>query len=83
LEIHLDGSALVLSVESVENLDVNLRAVEGTIADIVGPGPAKVVESLCQGSLSLVPLLFGTKSVFRTSGELQLKGKAKDAVDVV
>jgi hypothetical protein len=83
LEIHLNGSALVLSVQSIENLYVNLRAVEGTVADIVGPGPTKVVQSLCQGSLSLVPLLFGAKSIFGTSGELQFKGKAKDAVDVV
>lgn len=58
LEITLDGTTLVLSAEGVVHLDIDLGAVEGTIAVIVGPWAAESIERLREGGLSFVPLFF-------------------------
>jgi len=66
LEITLDGTTLVLSAEGVVHLDIDLGAVEGTIAVIVGPWAAESIERFCEGVLSFVPLFFRAETLFRS-----------------
>ena len=83
LEVHLDGSALVLAFERIIDLHVNLRSIESSITVIEGPGHSKFIKSLLEGPLSLIPLFVSAKSIFGASRQLQLKGESKDAVDVL
>lgn len=67
LEIDLDSSALVLSLQSVIDLNVDLWPIECTITVIVGPGSAKFVQGFLKSRLCDIPLLLSAKTVLRSS----------------
>ena len=83
LEVNLDGSALVLAVESIVDLHIDLGAVESTVAVVESPGLAEGVEGVLESILRDVPLLFRAESVRGPRRKLKLELEAKDAVDVV
>lgn len=83
LEIKLNGTALMRSLEGIEHLDVDLGSVEGSITWVFLPGFAKLVESLSKSALSLIPESIISKLVLRSGGELKLKLEAKDSIDEV
>lgn len=66
LEVKLDRSALVRSVESVVQLDIDFRAVESAIALLDRPLLAEFIESLCERLLCLVPNLDFSQEFFRS-----------------
>eukprot|EP00050_Salpingoeca_kvevrii_P006220 m.288086 g.288086 ORF g.288086 m.288086 type:complete len:548 (-) comp11898_c0_seq1:182-1825(-) len=70
------------ALEGVEDCDVNLGAVEGTIARVELPRVAKVVEGILEGGLGAVPRLDIAKKLLGARGEVELKRKAKRAVHV-
>lgn len=83
LEIKLNGTALMRSLEGIEHLNVDLGSVEGSITWVFLPGFAKLVESLSKSALSLIPESIISKLVLRSGGELKLKLEAKDSIDEV
>lgn len=83
LEITLDGTTLVLSAQSIEHLDIDLGAVEGTITVVVGPWASKSIESLPKSFLSFVPFFFGAETLFRSGGKLELKLESENFVNVI
>lgn len=83
VEVDLDGTALVLSLKSIVDLDVNLGSIEGTISLVDGPGFAVVVEGILEGLFSLVPHGLRTESVLGSRRQLHLVGKAEDGVNVL
>lgn len=58
LEINLNGSTLILSLEGVVDLNVNLWAIESAITVVESPGPANFVQGSFEGCFSNIPLLF-------------------------
>lgn len=83
VEVDLDGTALVLSLKSIVDLDVNLGSIEGTISLVDGPGFAVVVEGILEGLFSLVPHGLRTESVLGSRRQLHLVGEAEDGVNVL
>jgi len=82
LIIELDGGTLELSLQSVGNGDINLRAIEGTITLVEFPVITfKLGHRFAQLSLSVVPRLDVAKELLWPSGQLELKGKAEKAVN--
>ncbi len=67
LKVDLDSSALVLSLQSIKDLNVDLWAIECTITVVKGPGPAKFVQGILKSCLCNIPLFLGTKTVLRSS----------------
>ena len=67
LEIDLDSSALVLSLQSIIDLNVDLWPIECTITVIIGPGSAKFVQGFLKSRLCDIPLLLSAKTVLRSS----------------
>lgn len=82
MEIDLDGTALVLTVESIVDLHVDLGTIEGTVTVVEGPGLTEGVKSLLKSGLSLVPKFIRTESVLGASRKLELKSEAENTVDV-
>lgn len=82
LVVQLDSGALEFTLEGIGNGDVNLRAVEGTIALVDVP---VIAHKLGHGGLELllgvVPGLKLTQVVLGASREFQLEGEAKQTVD--
>ena len=66
LEIELDSAALMRSLKSIENLDVDLRSVESAITWVLLPGLSEFVEGLSKGGLGLVPHRVITELVSRS-----------------
>lgn len=64
LEIKLHGTALMGSLKGIEDLDVNLGSVEGTISWVFLPGLSKAVQGLSKSSLGLVPHGIVSKFIF-------------------
>jgi hypothetical protein len=83
LEIKLDSTALMRSLKSIENLDVNLRAVESAITWVLLPGLSEFVEGLSKGSLGLIPHSIITKLVSRSCGEIEFELKTENTIDVI
>lgn len=83
LEIALNGTTLMMSAQSVVDLDVDLGTVEGTISVVEGPGSSKLVKSLGKSGLSLVPLIVGAETLLGSGGELHLESESENAVGVV
>ena len=85
LEVELDGGALPGAVEAVENSDIDLGAVEGTIALVQLPAAtglsSELVKSLLETSLSGVPGSDLTHVLLGASRELQLESEAKHSVE--
>ncbi len=46
LEVQLDGSALVAASQSVEEDDIDFRAIEGTVTLVEGPLEATLVQTV-------------------------------------
>src|ERR1700692_4234472 len=73
LEIQLDGSTLVFTVQSIGNNDINLGSIESAITRIEFPidtiGITELVQGLFQHSFSIVPNREFTKVAIRTGRE--------------
>lgn len=82
LEVDLNGTALVLSAQRIVDLDIDLGTIEGSITVVESPGLTELDESFLEGSLSLIPLLLRAESVVRPRRQLELVGKAEDAINV-
>lgn len=55
LEVELDSSALVGSLEGIVKLDVDLRTVECTVSVFGGPFFSELIQGFGQSLLRLVP----------------------------
>ena len=64
VEIKLDGTTLVMSLKSIEYLDINLWSIESTISWVLFPWFSRSIQCLCKSSLSFVPHLISSKSFF-------------------
>lgn len=60
LEINLNSSTLILSLEGVVDLNVNLWAIESAITVVESPGSANFVQGRLEGLFSNIPLLFSS-----------------------
>ena len=83
VEIALNGTALVLALECVEDLDVDFGAVESTITCVDSPGTTETVQRSFKSSFCFVPKVFTSESILRTSRQLKLEFKAKLLVNIV
>ena len=85
LEVKLHGAALPFAAESVLDLEVDLRAVEGAVAlvDLVVALAVLLVQNSLQGCLGAVPDLDIAHEIIRTCGELAAVGDAEGRVDLV
>ena len=84
LEVQLDGGGLVDTAKAVQHLDIDLGAVEGSVAGVDLPvtGADELVQRLAEVLLGLVPQLDVSHGLLGASGQLQLEGHTEDAVDV-
>lgn len=83
LEVQLDGTALMRPLQRIEQLDIDLRAVEGTVSWVQLPGLSKVVECFLQRFLGFVPLGIVTEPCLWPRGELEFILESKNAVNVL
>jgi len=83
LEIELNGTALMSSLQGIVNLNIDLWSIEGTISGIQLPWLAELIQSRFKSSLGLVPKCFISESLFRSGGEFELKLEAKDTVNML
>lgn len=79
----MNSSALMGFFHGIVDLDIDLRAVEGTTTSIDLPRFSKVVESDSESSLSLIPKIIVSEPIFRSSRKFQIKFKAKEPVNMV
>jgi len=82
LEIDLNSTALVLSLKSIVDLNIDLGSVESTITMVESPGDAGFVKSILEGLLSDIPSLLRSEFVLGTGGELKLESESENGVDV-
>ena len=83
LEVELDRAALNRPAECILDLNVDLRAVECTIALLETPGLARLFESLDQLSLRLLPQLISADRLFGPRRQLDVILEAEESVDAV
>lgn len=83
LEVKLDCPALVFSSKHIEQLYVDLGAVEGSVPLIKLVLFAKFMQGLFQLVLSNIPILQLPKVLFRSGGQLQDILEAEDRVNIV
>jgi len=83
LEVELDSTALMWSLESIEDFDINLGAVECTIGWVNFPWLAELIECIGQSFLCFVPKLLTSKTFLWSSGKFKLKVETKDSINVV
>lgn len=83
LEIQLDGSALVGSLQRVVDFNIDFRTVESTITWVKFPGLSILIECLFECSFSLIPQFFISQSISRSSGKFQFKFEVKGRVSVI
>lgn len=82
LVVQLDSSTLELSLKSISNGDVNLRAIECTIALVNRPVfTLELGHRRLELLLSIVPGLEVAEILLWASGKLQLESKAEQSVD--
>lgn len=82
LVIQLNGGALELTLKGVLNGDVNLWAVEGSIALINDPVVTlELGHGLLELILGAIPGLQVTHVLLRASGQLQLEGETEQPID--
>lgn len=67
LEIELNGTALMWSLQGIKYFDVDLRTVEGTVSWVKLPRLAKLIKCSLKSSLCLVPNLISTETCLRPS----------------
>lgn len=80
LEVDLDRTTLVLSLEGVINLHVDLWAVEGTVTMVESPRLTECVKCFFKSSFSLVPKFIGSEPILRARGQLELHLESEDTV---
>ena len=83
LEIKLNCTALMRSLQSVINFDVNLRSVECTTTSINFPWSSKIVKSFGKSTFSFIPKSIISKSILRSCGQFKLKLESENTIDVV
>ncbi len=83
LEVTLHSAALMLSPQSIEDLNIDFRSIESSISMVKGPRSSKFVECFFQSSFSSIPLFIGSKTFLGSGGKLKFESEAKDLVDVV
>ena len=83
LEIKLDGSTLVTSVEGISEFDIDLGTVKGSITRVQLPSATELIETAGKGTLGIVPDLDVSEVLLGTGGELQVEGVAKDTIHVL
>lgn len=79
----MDGTALVRPLESIIDLNIDLGAIESTVAWVLLPWSAKFVEGFLEGGFGLVPQGIVAESFFRAGGKFKLEVEPEDAVDMV
>jgi hypothetical protein len=82
LEIELDSTALMRSLESIEYLDVDLRSVESTITWVLLPGLSEFVQRLSKGCLGLIPHRVITELVSWSCGKIEFELETENTIDV-
>ena len=83
LGVELDGAALPGAAQGVGQVEVQLGAVEGTVALVDHVGLAHLGDGLFQDVLVVLPLLHGADVILRHGGQLDLIVQAKDGVHLV
>ena len=83
LEIELDGSALPCPSFRVFQMEVNLRAVESTVAFIYNVGKADIIQSAAKRVCRHLPVLITAHAVLRTGGKLDMIFESEQAVNLV
>jgi len=64
LEIQLDSSTLMSTLQGIIHLDVNLGAIKSAISRVKLPWLSKFVQSIFESFLCSVPKLFTSKAFF-------------------
>jgi len=83
LEIALDSTALVGSLHSIENFDVDLWTIESAISSVDLPWFSAFVKSIFKCFLGLVPLCIRAKTDFRSGRELEIKSETENSVHML
>ena len=83
LEVQLDSSTLVSSLQSIIHLYVNLRSIKCSISCIEFPRLSILVQSLFKSCLSLIPELFVSQLIFRSGWQFEFELKAEGWVNII
>mmetsp|Transcript_17763 Transcript_17763/g.49244 ORF Transcript_17763/g.49244 Transcript_17763/m.49244 type:complete len:502 (-) Transcript_17763:893-2398(-) len=82
LEVQLHGTALVLATQRILQLDVDLRAVECSVALVDGPLPAARIERVGELRLRALPELLAPHGLLRPCAQRERELEAEQVVDV-
>jgi hypothetical protein len=83
LKVQLNGAALMRSVESIEESDVNLWSIKGSISRVLFPRHSELIQTFLQLLFRSVPKTRLSHVVLWPCGKIELKFKAKNLVDVL
>src|SRR5699024_9609182 len=83
LEVYLDGTALPGTADAVMQVEVDLRAIEGTVALVDLVGTIQAVQSLTQSVGCSLPVLITAHGVLGTGGQFQVVFEAEYLVNAV
>ena len=83
LEVQLNGAALPRPSQGVRQMEVQLRAIEGSIAGVDDERLPHLSDGGLEGVLRKLPVLLVAHVVLRHGGELNLVGQAKGGVNLV
>ena len=84
LEIKLNSSGLVDSVQGIQDLDIDLGTIESTITrvDLPVAFADEFIQGLGESSFGLSPQLNIAHSLLRTSGQFELERHSENTVNV-
>jgi hypothetical protein len=83
LEVKLNSTALKLSLQCIIDLDINFRTIECAVTGVEFPRFAKLIKSISQGALCLVPQFIVSKLISWSGRQVKLKIEAKHSVYIV
>ena len=83
LEVELNSSALPRSADRIGEVEVDLRAIERTVALVYDVGQFKFVQSLSQRVGGVFPILFRADAVVGAGGKFHVILETEQAVNLV
>ena len=83
LEVTLDGTALVGTLHSIVNFDVDLWTVESAISSVDLPWSSEFIKSIFESFLSIVPLAIRAKTNFGSGRQLKIESETKNTVHML
>ena len=83
LEVQLNRSALPGTSDAVHQMEVNLRAVEGSVSLVDDIGKTQLVQSSLKGRGRHLPVLVASHGILGTGGQLHMVLEAEQGIGII